>query len=243
MSKRMRFLSISIIIVILFYIMVRIAPKVLIPPYTYDDSIVSGTPCRLPCWQGLSVGESSFEQVEQFLLQSNFVPNELLHIDESRIQWSWNLSHRGTFTFDNNILISMDITPNFRFRISDIFKFIGEPETIRGQGSSFDQQPIIALELYYPQQGIVIRAYFHIENISQIIIPYDLRGDSFEVYQPSDTLYSFISEIYPNWTGDVDQIIETDFSLGWPGFGAVVTAQPGKSIWFDPLIYITPTPE
>ena len=239
----MRFLLFSVLILILFYIITTIIPKGLIPPYTYDDSIVKGTPCKLPCWQGLSVGESSLEQVKQLLLQSNFVPNELIKISASRIYWSWNTSHRGTFTFDNDILTSMDIAPNFRFRISDIFKFIGEPEAIRGQGSSFDQQPIVQLDLYYPQQGIVIRTYFEIKDINKIIIPSDLKGASFEVYQPSDTLYSFISKIYPNWTGDVNRIIEKEFFWGWPGFGSVVTVQSGKSIWFDPLIYITPTPE
>ena len=243
MSTRMRNLLILALILALICVAITFIPKGLIPPYTFDNSIVQGTPCKLPCWQDLSVGESSFEQVKQFLLQSNFVPNELVHISSSRIYWAWSTSHRGTFTFDHDVLTSMDIAPNFRFRVSDVFKFIGEPEAIRGQGSSIDQEPIIELDLYYPRQGIVIRTYFEIKDIHRITIPSDLKGASFEVCQPSGTLYSFISKIYPNWTGDVDQIIDTEFSLGWPGFGAIVTVRSGKSIWFDSLIYLTPTPE
>ncbi|HUW14593.1 MAG TPA: hypothetical protein VM537_33040, partial [Anaerolineae bacterium] len=43
------------------------------PPPPVDTSLLTGEPCEPPCWQGLTPGESTEEDVAEFMKATRFV--------------------------------------------------------------------------------------------------------------------------------------------------------------------------
>jgi hypothetical protein len=223
---------------------VLMAPFILeIPPITYDNSVVTGDPCTLPCWQGLVVGESTYYEVLTTLQNLLFIPNTFIDTrNYASIRWNWGWYHRGVFNFDDGILTDMHIKPNYAFLITDLFEQIGEPDLVLARpGGIPDPSP--TLELYYPSIGVVVSARFSRVNHGETIkIPDDLTGYSVSVSEPSRTGTDLYMSDQDMLRIDAEQFLSTYASFGWPGFGSTLDIREGDEMFLAPFIIVSPTP-
>jgi hypothetical protein len=222
-----------------------------IPPYTSDDSIISQQPCAPPCWQGLIPGQSTRDDVSDFVETSDLIPDWRLEEKNDTIWWGWTLNHRGYFRFDDNeTLKSMSIFPNFQFPVSDILEIYGDPVATR---SHVEHNPhdhddfIVKVFFYYPQYGLLIEFKIKegLSSASTVVLSPDMLGYGFGLYPPTDSLIKFVEEIHhfqQDQEDQIDMFIENDLTLGWWGFDSLLVTGSENASYPDSLRIVTPTP-
>lgn len=216
-------------------------------PTTSDESIITQQPCAPPCWHGLIPGRSTQQDVHAALENDAFIPNWLIHEEPGLIRWQWSQNHQGYFLFDaGGILRAMSISPNFRFSIEDMLALYGEPAAIRQSRlmrTNSASTVAVQLSFYYPSQGLVLHLWLEDEPKESFVITAAIDGDEFELFQPSDSLEQFILQVHSRLDPvDLDAFVDDELTLGWPGYGSIVTARSGESPFLEPMIIVTSTP-
>ena len=125
-----------------------------------------GIPCRLPCWEGITPGLSTAEEVTQILSKSSVIK----HVRPNLAQWLWNNgSDGGYINYDNYITHRLDDEPNGRnivntivpyydisIKLGDIINSYGPPSHI--DVGKVDKNVYVVLIAYVPQ-GVLFFTY------------------------------------------------------------------------------------
>jgi hypothetical protein len=134
--------------------------------------------CRLPCWWGITPGETHLETVHAFLspmLKTGYAGDKLisyydpsgstperpalpgleLHFQDSIVQAITVFSVQGSY------LSELDI--------NHIFHSYGKPDKIYLRAFPFTSYSLVQIFLHYPRQGIAIEYRFHTEEADQLI--------------------------------------------------------------------------
>jgi len=238
------FITISTVIVVLLILLNPIIIR-LLPPSTSDDSIVTQSPCAPPCWYNLTPGVSTRDDVSKVLHNTTFIPDWAIEEEQGQISWFWSLGHMGKFQIDDDgILISMEIIPNFQFPVERILDLYGEPDALTSRLDTPVEDGSFNLNLYfyYPDRGLVINFRSPFDPEVDTALSPDLYGYGFELHEPADTLEAFISRVKQVRGTELDNYMATEVTLGWPGFGSLVATRLNRSIYLDPLVFVTVTP-
>lgn len=127
-------------------------------------SLLTGEPCEPPCWQGLTPGESTQEQVAEFIRVSGLVDPQSLYPgrlsrDGQRVgvsmQWrSRAVGGRGTnsFTIEDGILKGIIIYPDYDITLDSLLERYGPPEKV-AVGITGVHIPSVGVTMFYPTQG------------------------------------------------------------------------------------------
>jgi hypothetical protein len=119
--------------------------RVVINPSMKDTSWLTGVPCKLPCWYGITVGISTKEEVLSsiqslsFIDFSSSVENESQYWDPRTgivepsqlmsIPCMQPIDHICTqMFFVDNVLMEIILIPNFQISFGEVVKEIGEPD-------------------------------------------------------------------------------------------------------------------
>jgi hypothetical protein len=202
-----------------------------------DDSLITRKPCALPCWHGLQVGVSTFDDVEAFLRDSSNIPSWSLSgkdPHDGTIGWYRPQSEdSGTFWFDDHdVLKFIYRNPAHKIFLRDVMEAYGEPAATRlifayPMDYPLERYGLYGVELYYPQYGLFIQSRFEPEEkIGEMNfrVPDNPVIFSFSINPSTNELRKFLPSPLPNLTGsEFDEVFKSlDFVLGWIGFGTTI---------------------
>jgi hypothetical protein len=139
-----------------------------------DKSLLTGEPCEPPCWQGLTPGVSTHEQVNEFIRTSRLVNPQTLHISALRagdgqrvgVSISWRTTvapGRGYHDLarKGGVLKDIIIYPDYDITLDSLLEKYGPPEKVNvGITGSFGHVPAVGVTLFYPTNGFT--AYFEL---------------------------------------------------------------------------------
>lgn len=245
MRSRLRLFLFAALAIIIVWIFLTLIPRLryILPPSTSDNSVISRQPCALPCWQNLTIGESTKQDVVLFINSEKLVPMWSVREEENNLRWFWSRNHQGTFYFDNNdVLVKANITPNFEFPLQEFFDIYGFPNALSarlnyGGGNTFYLEAVF---LYY-EMGVVIYAYSEVDPKNTIVLDPSMKGYRLVLFSRANSLREFISTVYELQGAELDEFINREITVGWPGWNTIVTTKPNESLFLDPLIATTLT--
>lgn len=138
-----------------------------------DRSLLTGEPCLPPCWQGITPGESTEEDVAAILEQASFVNTdslEWLQDDEGTdvaVMWvspavsDWASPDASPYAMSHIIFgpdgtvssISTDL--EYELGVQDLIELAGEPDYYRSHFYG-PNASCLMFELYWPQDGLMV---------------------------------------------------------------------------------------
>jgi hypothetical protein len=102
-------------------------------PALIDRSWYTGDPCLPPCWHGMEIGKTTFEEAFPQVTTLSFVDVELIQTRGSGIQLYYQQPEKtfcANMVFDNDILTSILILPNYHVTFMEVVHQLGEPDYI-----------------------------------------------------------------------------------------------------------------
>ncbi len=139
-------------------------------PPPLDRSLLTGEPCEPPCWQGLTPGESTEEDVAEFMRTTRFVDaGSVRRSSYTRltqggeevagvvIHWrsSWGLSACNDFCVEEGVLNSITICPSPGVTLGGLIERYGAPEKYIANLQGYERR-WIDVTLFYPTHGFTV---------------------------------------------------------------------------------------
>lgn len=173
--------SAVLVVILSTMIEITLAQEATITPTLFKmNSLFEGDTCEPPCWFGLRPGESTSEDVYQFLSKNssrfyNYLIKEghtsdnlpivaatlnLQPLKEGKaIDFFWqassykgNMTSNSSISFTDDLVSVMDIQPNVPISLNTTLQLLGEPDSLRA-GISFNYDFIL---LYYPKSEMIV---------------------------------------------------------------------------------------
>jgi hypothetical protein len=138
-------------------------------PPPLDTSFLTGDPCEPPCWQGLTPGVSTEDEVEEFLGSSKLVEQSSIFRGEvtrdrgevvgTTIQW-WSTANTSNLPrqFGNHSVIKdgmlqyMTIWVDSEVTVQDLLERHGPPAKFTAWLEGVES-PYVKVTLFYPRHG------------------------------------------------------------------------------------------
>jgi hypothetical protein len=195
-----------------------------------DASLLTGDPCEPPCWQGLTPGVSTEEEVYEFVRTSELVDQTTLYIrnrtDDTgevvgvAVHWRSRANMAGvprqfgnSFMVRDGVVQAIMVFLDCEVTLADLLERYGEPHRWSVTWVSLEM-PDLDVTLYYPDHGFA----------AQLTLPADdtwLRPESsvdlvryYVVVSPADFL-----ELGPE--AGYFYAYEADSLRDWQGYGIV----------------------
>jgi hypothetical protein len=137
-------------------------------PPPLDLSLLTGEPCEPPCWQGLTPGVSTHEEVNEFIRTSRFVNPQTLHLSGLHraggqrvgVSISWRSTVGGgrgsnNFTVKGGVLEGITIYPDYGLTLERLMERYGPPEKYVANLSGYERL-WIDVTLFYPTHGFTV---------------------------------------------------------------------------------------
>jgi len=134
-----------------------------------DTSLLTGEPCEPPCWQGLTPGVSTEEEVNNFLLSSELVDQSSIfrgavtlgtgEVVGTTIQW-WSGANMSSvprqfgndFIIEDGLLQHMTIWVDCEATLQDLLERYGAPDNFTAWMLPY-APPNVKVTLFYPRHG------------------------------------------------------------------------------------------
>lgn len=144
-----------------------------------DWSLLTGEPCEPPCWQGLTPGQSTSDEVTNFLDTSDLVDHSSVWQDRSGCglitRWRSPISHRrgrplssdlsNWLCVGDGILREMEVSLDYDFAIEQLLARYGAPEKLDAVRGGPPERPYVAVPLYYPERGMMAQVELPVNDI------------------------------------------------------------------------------
>jgi hypothetical protein len=139
-------------------------------PPPVDRSLLTGEPCEPPCWQGLTPGESTEEDVAEFMRATRFVDTRSVYrssytrltrggeeVSGVVITWrsSGSLVMCSEFSIEEGVLKDITICPYPGVTLGSLIDRYGPPEKYRAILQGFERQ-WVDVTLFYPAHGFTV---------------------------------------------------------------------------------------
>jgi hypothetical protein len=146
-------------------------------PPPLDTSLLTGEPCEPPCWQGLTPGESTLQDVNEFTATSRFVDTRTVSRSShtrltqdgeevARVSISWRssagLRQCNHFFTEDGVLTHITICHDFGLPLGSLIDRYGPPEKYIARlpiGGPLHYE----VTLFYPTYGFT----------ADLVVPYD----------------------------------------------------------------------
>ena len=199
-------------------------------PPPLDMSLLTGEPCEPPCWQGLSPGESTEEDVAEFIRTTRFVDTRTIYrgritrggdVVGVSIWWRSTAARSrnvesNSFDIDTGVLEDITIYPDYDLTLERLFERYGPPEKYVANLRGFERR-WVEVTLYYPTHGFTV----------DLVLPYNGR-----MLQPE----SKVTSVWYFRAAPLERFLELRYEAGyggptpderlrtlrdWPGYGAI----------------------
>jgi hypothetical protein len=136
-------------------------------PPPLDRSLLTGEPCEPPCWQGLTPGESTLEEVDEFIRTSGFVNTRTMYrvrmtrggeVVEVDISWdsaAGGFGPHNSFRVQGGVLKDITIRPDYALTLEQIFERYGPPEKYHAILQEVEVR-FADITLFYPAHGFIV---------------------------------------------------------------------------------------
>jgi hypothetical protein len=184
------------------------------PNYLKDQSLLTGTPCEAPCFQGVQVGVSTLVDAELKLKETglfkDFSKEEANGQTPARLVFSGKDNTQGCCTLQADAkgiveLIGLQLAPEMK--VGDVIRKFGEPKyTVSGQYSEKEG----VLQMLYPDKGIAVW-----------VVP----GDAASSLEPDDPVVATVYVAPERF----QELVRSATLQGWSGyvsFKDILTATP-----------------
>lgn len=185
------------------------------------QAAIGDATCALPCWYGLSPGNSTLAQSETILRSLSFV-FQPPRIQTDYIDWSFTdeISGQGGLIFQNGMLKTIRLEISGLDLGTAIDKF-GLPEQVFPNYQSGVGGVQYSLTLYYPAHGIMIETYDKPQGVlkrGREDITRSLAVCEIDLFVPS-SLKDFLNDREAGYGSQerIDYILQ--YLQPWPGFG------------------------
>jgi hypothetical protein len=197
-----------------------------------DSGLFTDNPCKAPCWQNLTPGQSTADDVNQFLkdLSTSEWPEREVIKYVTGCQWIQITNKPGSevdaeldLYIDNGILTYVRSIPRNRSRLGQFVDRIGTPEYISAILSISPEGNSYFLEVYYPKSGLAFRVLPDQKDTGYI--KPDMPVLDVE-YFPSGDLQSYLTVKYSCNLGQERATLSAQTRIQkyiqpWTGFGEV----------------------
>lgn len=133
---------------------------------------LTGTPCYLPCWEGIKIGQTKASEALDLLRQNNIVKNvtqdtSSTNSNESWIKWEWfnTLSRQGYrgsggeayYNNKDSIINSINAPYGSKYKLSEIIQVYGNPSHVLALTTLGENGQTYSASLIFLSKGISIR--------------------------------------------------------------------------------------
>ena len=201
-------------------------------PPPLDTSLLTGEPCEPPCWQGLTAGQSTEDDVLEFIQSSRFVHTRTIYraavsrggqVVGASIQWrSTGARSRNVdsteFLIEGGVLRNMFVYPDYDLTLESLLQRYGSPQKFNVMVTG-RHVPLLRVTLFYPARGFT----------ASLELPVDepvLRPESTVIqvwYSEAGPLETFIERgisYLGSYLGSIpEQWLES--LRDWQGYGAI----------------------
>jgi len=139
-------------------------------PPPLDMTLLTGEPCEPPCWQGLTPGQSTEEDVAAFMESTGFVDTRTVHragftrltrdgeeVAGIGIHWSSSagLGPCNHLSIEEGVLKYITICPDYNLALERLFDRYGPPEKYHAILQGFERR-WVEVTLFYPTHGFTV---------------------------------------------------------------------------------------
>lgn len=147
-------------------------------PPPLDTSLLTGEPCEPPCWQGLTAGESTEEDVAEFMRTTRFVDTRTMsrsshtrltrggeEVSVVSIEWrsSAGLSQCNSLSIEDGVLEYITICPDAGPTLGRLVDRYGPPEKYE-VGLPIGGPLYYDVTLFYPTYGFTVDLVVSIDD-------------------------------------------------------------------------------
>lgn len=220
--------------VALFCLLIQACSTSLTPvPDVADMSLLTGEPCKPPCWQELTPGVSSMQDVLDFVEKSPLIAGNYEPVKQANVYLGWwwmgeaqSNGRINYFDFASGLLSSIEIHPNTDIMLVRILETYGPPEKFTAWKNLYDNSgvPGYNLELLYPEWGLVILWEYN-DKVGNDLSPINVCPDP---NHPASLVTYYTLDIAKEYS-DSRQIGTVD--LGKNHYSGDALAKFEKGIW------------
>jgi hypothetical protein len=199
-----------------------------------DTSLLTGSPCRAPCWHNIIPGTSSEEVVHEQLESSSLVRKGTVRCDSAEQEGvlltmcAWR-DQKGDFNrlyLHDGKVLRIEIELDYDLTLGEVVDEYGPPEYVYAEaGGSFEY----AVFLLYPTQGLGFTSYVFAPDAAKYIVSRDIGIVSKElkveeaIYFSPTSLRELFEEVLLLSPSRVEHHVIN--SREWSDFGQVELAQ------------------
>jgi len=201
-------------------------------PPPIEMSLLTGDPCEPPCWQGLTPGQSTEDDVLEFLRSSRFVDTRTIYraalsrggqVVGTSIQWRSTAARRSNvdnndFAIEGGVLRDMIIYPDYDVTLESLLQRYGPPDKFHVMVTG-RHVPELRVTLFYPTRGFTATLELPADELV-------LRPETNVIqvwYSEAGPLETFI-ELGISYVGTYLGTTPEQWSQSlrdWPGYGAI----------------------
>jgi hypothetical protein len=217
-----------------FVLAIIVGPAIIITPLFgglgIDSGLFDREGCKQPCWHGLTPGQSTSEDVDNFLANLSEIrwPERKIRTYETGCKSIRLVDNFGSgivdiYVVDGKLTFIESSHPN-KARLGEIVEYFGDPEYFEAVFGIGIDTTVYILEVNYPKKGLgfIIRPDQE-KDVGQIRA--DMEVDTIHYFEPSD-LSGYLLNRYFCSLKKPDAILRTqteikNFSQEWPDYGKV----------------------
>jgi len=131
-----------------------------------DRSLLTGSPCDLPCWQGIVPGVTSSVEAIEILQGLPYVKKGSVKqsgtAEVGGCTWQWRTSGKRILpgmTWQNGTVDTITLGLNYELSVIEIMDRLGVPEAISTITGGTPERWYWIVTFYYPNQGIELKAF------------------------------------------------------------------------------------
>lgn len=199
---------------------------------TLDEGLLSDKPCKAPCWNGLTPGQSTGKDVDQFI--DNLNPKLWASRSGKVYETGCKLVKIGdkpgivveaavNFNIDHGELIYIQSFHNGMPNLKQITDHLGPPEYFKALNVKGPDGSFYSVDIYYPNQGVTFRV--SVTNKDLGFIKPGMRVTDIQYFEPGTLLDYFVAKYGCSSGREVaeqyGQIDINKYIQPWTGFGSV----------------------
>jgi hypothetical protein len=194
-----------------------------------DDSLIKNSQCEPPCWNGLTPGETTFDDASQIV-------KELIDIDQAKtaeIEHPWKIFNKqiwfsivrddllakkrtnGALYFINDRLAAILLQLNVGVTFGEMVELGGEPDVI----VSLQHPEAILVKAILPSRGISFEFYARSDQFSA-----ETKIDNAMFFDPSQYKQLLDAEMFS--LGDYGANDTKKMMHPWSGYGSIEELYP-----------------
>jgi hypothetical protein len=200
-------------------------------PPPLDTSLLTGEPCEPPCWQGLTPGESTEEDVAEFMRATRFVDTRSVRRSSYTrltrggeevagviIYWrsTAGLSTCNRFSIEEGVLKYITICPDSGVTLGRLIDRYGPPEKYRAILQGFERR-WVDVTLFYPTHGFTV--YFMLSPDDMTLEPESQVAEVW--YFQAAPLERFLELRYEAGSGGPTPGKLLELLRDWQGYGPI----------------------